>query len=202
VLRWDGADTVVARLEALPYAGPQRPDLLVALATAVAAGAPPAALEHAVAHVDLPAYRARPVAVLDGVEVIDDGMAATPSKTAAALAAYRDGSVVLIAGGIEDLGAGPVHATPEEQELLEHACDEVARRARLAVLFGPAAARLEPLLSARGVPLIGTQGLDEALEVATAHLEKAEVLLFSPMFPVSLEGRKRFASLAARYASG
>ena len=83
---------------------------------------------------------------IGGVPVIDDGMAATPGKTAATLAAYTNGSVVLIAGGMLELGAGPVHAMPEERRLLETAVAEAARAARLVVLFGPAAERLEPML--------------------------------------------------------
>ncbi len=196
VVRSDGVETLVAPRDTLPYSGPQLLDLLVALAIAVAAGAAPEALEHAVAHLDLPHHRARPVAVLDRVLVVDDGMAATPSKTAAVLAAYRDAGVVLIAGGIDDLGTGPVHASPEEQVLLERGCDVVARHVRLVVLFGAAAARLEPLLAARGVPTLRTRNLDEAFELATRHAAQADVLLFSPMFPVAVTDRERFAALA------
>ncbi len=203
VLGSSGAETVVAPRDTLPFAGVQLLDLLVALAIAVAAGAAPEALDHAVAHLDLPDHRARRVAVLDGVAVIDDGMAATPSKTAAALAAHRGAGVVLIAGGIDDLGAGLVHASPEEQALLERGCDMVARHVRLVVLFGAAAARLEPLFAARRVPTLGTRDLDEAYEVAIRHLEQAEVLLFSPMFPVTVSDRERFAALAqGRQAGG
>lgn len=202
LLRWDEAQTVVGPLDLLVYPGRQGLNLLVALAVAVAAGAPPDALEHALAGVELPPHRGRRVGLAGGVPVLDDGMAATPSKTAAALAPYRDGSVVLIAGGIDDLGAGPVHATPEERELLESACDTVARCARLVVLFGPAAARLEPLLAARGVPLVGTPDLEDAIEAAVSHLDGAEVLLFSPMFPVGVPDRERFATLVSGRHAG
>ncbi len=123
-------------------------------------------------------------------------MAATPSKTAAGLARYADRSVVLVAGGLDDLGFGPVHATPEEQDLLERACDVVARVARLAVLFGPAAYRLEALLAARGVPLARAEQLGDAVAHALSRLQGASALVFSPMFPVTAADRERFAHLA------
>ncbi len=197
LLRWDGVETAVAALTALPDARAQRLDVLVALATAVAAGAPPAGLGPVLARLDLPAFRNRPLALMSGgaLSVIDDGMAATPSKTAAALAGFRDRSIVLIAGGIDDLGVGPVHATPEEHELLERACDGVARSARLAVLFGPAADRLEPLLELRRVPVARAAGLEEAVALALSRLEGAAALVFSPMFPVAVADRQRFGAL-------
>ena len=78
--------------------------------------------------------------------VVDDGMAATPTKAAATLARYPARSIVLIAGGLNDAGGGTVHATPAEVALLEQACDVVARVARVVVLFGEAGSRLAPLL--------------------------------------------------------
>ena len=86
--------------------------------------------------------------------VVDDGMAATPTKAAATLARYPASSVVLIAGGLTDAGGGSVHATPAEIALLEQACDVIARVARVVVLFGEAAPRLAALLERRHVELI------------------------------------------------
>jgi len=196
VVRWDDVDTVVGQLAGLPYAGPQRLNVLAALATAVAAGAPPDSLAQALARAEPPAYRTRQVAFVNGARVIDDGMAATPSKAAAALAAYPGGSVVLIAGGIDELGTGPVHATPEERELLEHACDEIARTVRVAILFGPAAAGLALRLDERAVPVHVTTTLDEAIAEAASHADGAAAIVFSPLYPVALEDRRRFAALA------
>ena len=77
-------------------------------------------------------------------ELIDDGMAATPAKTASSLERYGDGSVVLVSGGELESAGLRVHSSREEQRLLEHACAEARRVARLVVLFGPAAAHLAP----------------------------------------------------------
>lgn len=210
LLRWDGAETTVGPAARLPAGAAQRLDLLVALATAVAAGAPTGALQDVLAQVELPAHRSRALGGHaaartpggSGSAVIDDGMAATPSKAAATLAAYPDRSVVLIAGGLDDLGAGPVHAAPEEQELLARACDEVARSVLLAVLFGPAAERLEPLLTERGAPLVRAAGFEEAVALALSRREGAVALVFSPMFPVGVTDRERFATLACGRQAG
>ena len=233
VVRWDEADMDVCRLERLPYAGARRGVVLLAIATAVAAGASPAALRDELARLDLPAYRGSPVTTTGraAAAVIDDGMAATPSKTAACLAAHPDGSVVLIAGGFDDLGAGPVHAAPEEQELLERACDEIARTARLVVLFGPAAGRLEPLLAARAVATARVGDLEQATALALSRLDSTDgpgaaphahgaghtrvrdatgstdptapaTLVFSPMFPVGVADRERFCTFVCGRQAG
>ena len=125
-------------------------------------------------------------------------MAATPLKTAAALARYPDRSVILVAGGMNDAGGGRVHATPEEQALLERAGDEIARAAEVVIVFGEARPRLEALLHARRVEIVATGGLDEA--VAAAHRQAAArpgaaAVVFSPVFPLPHEERARFAEL-------
>ena len=198
----DGGLTLVDRgettlLGSLPET-PHPANVVAAAAIAAAAGAGPQAIAWGIADAASPLpYRACPVGTVGGVPVIDDGMAATPGKTAATLAAHPDGSVVLIAGGMLELGAGPVHAMPEEVRLLEVAVDEAARAARLVVLFGPAAERLEPMLDERGARTLRAGGLEEAVAVAAANLEGTGALVFSPMFPVSLEDRRRFAGLVS-----
>jgi UDP-N-acetylmuramoylalanine--D-glutamate ligase len=202
VLRWDGVETPVGALDPVAFAGHRGIDLLVGVAVAAAVGLPAAAFDATLPDIELPPFRGRPVGLVAGVPVIDDGMAATPSKTAATLAAFPEGGVVLIAGGIDDLGAGPVHATPPERALLERACDVVARCARLVVLFGPAATRLEPLLVARNVPCIVAGALDGAVDAAVTSLGQDEALVFSPMFPAGIPDRERFAFLVNRRQAG
>ena len=132
---------------------------------------------------------------LAGTPVIDDGMAATPLKAAATLARYPNESVVLIAGGLNDAGGGPVHAAPEERVLLERACDEIARAASVCVLFGAAGPRLAALLRRRDVGLIECVDLVAAVAAAARVAPGASAVVFSPLFPVSLEDRARFAIL-------
>ena len=195
----DGAflrgDSIVARgggeERALPlpagFDGPRRQALLAAVAAATVAGAIPTGLER----LRLPDLRALVVGTRDGVELVDDGMAATPAKVAAALRERPDRSVVLVAGGeLRSVGLA-VHASPEEQRLLEEACAEARRAARLVVLFGPAAGRLAPLLDP--APVVVAGDLEHAVAMAGERLAAGDTLLVSPMFPVSLEERERIA---------
>jgi len=165
--------------------GPRLQALLAAAATALAVGALPERLRAP----DSPPHRATPVGSLGETALVDDGMAATPSKTAAVLHGHRDGSVVLVCGGELESSGLPVHASPEEQALLEEACAEASRVARLVVLFGPAAARLVPFFDRARTLRVTT--LDEAIELASSRAEGAEVLVVSPMFPLPLDDRER-----------
>ena len=125
-------------------------------------------------------------------------MAATPSKGAATLARYPAGSIVLIAGGLNDAGGGAVHATPVELALLEQACDVVARVARVVVLFGEAGPRLAPLLARRQVELVMMSDLEAAVAAAGRHAAGATAVVFAPLFPVALGDRERFGALVRR----
>ena len=170
-------------------------NVLAAVAIATAAGVNAAAMASGIRTAVVPPGRAQPAGSLAGIPVIDDGMAATPSKTATLLAGYPDHSVVLIAGGLNDAGGGRVHATPEEHALLERACDEIARTARACVLFGEAGQRLAPLLRARHVEPIEATGLEGAVAATARIAPGASAVVFSPLFPVSLDDRTRFAAL-------
>ena len=161
--------------------------LLAAAATALAAGALPKTLSAP----DSPPYRAAHVGRLGETDLIDDGMAATPAKTASALHGYPAASVVLVAGGELESAGLPVHASREEQALLEEACDEARRVARLVVLFGPAAARLARQFDRRST--LSATTLDEAIGLASDHVAGAKALVVSPMFPLRLADRERIA---------
>ena len=166
---------------------PRLQALLAAAATALAAGALPETLRAP----EPPPYRAALVGRLGDTELIDDGMAATPAKTASALHEFPDASVVLVAGGELETAGLPVHASREERKLLEEACAEARRVARFVVLFGPAAARLASSFDRRTTRRTTT--LDEAISLASSHAEGAKVLVVSPMFPLPLEDRERIA---------
>ncbi len=166
---------------------PRLQALLAAAATALAAGALPETLRAP----EPPPYRAARVGRLGDTELIDDGMAATPSKTASALHEFPDASVVLVAGGELEAAGLPVHASREERKLLEEACAEARRVARLVVLFGPAATRLTSSFDRRATLRATT--LDEAIALASTHAEGAKMLVVSPMFPLPPEDRERIA---------
>jgi UDP-N-acetylmuramoylalanine--D-glutamate ligase len=194
------AGEVVARREGVEVSLGPPPDsavaaTLAAVAAVLAARAPLEPLAGRLVELELPPHRQQPVAHVGDAMVVDDGMAATPTKTARALSGAAAGSVVLLAGGLDALPSGPVHASVEEQALLEAACDEIARAVRLGVLYGPAAALLEPLLRTRGVPTLVAASLGEAVPQALAASAGASTVLFSPMFPVEPADRAGFAAL-------
>jgi hypothetical protein len=125
-------------------------------------------------------------------------MAATPGKAAAVLEPWADSSVVLIAGGLVELGGLAVHASPEERAVLDAACTEAARAARAVILFGPAAARIEPLLA--GVDIERAGSLDEALEFARRRSSGAAAVVVAPMFPAAVEERLQVCGWAQTLA--
>jgi hypothetical protein len=98
---------------------------------------------------------------------------------------------VLVAGGELESAGLPVHASPEEQVLLEQACAEARRVARLVVLFGPAADRLAPFFERSRT--LRAASLEEAIVLAASRAEGAKVLVVSPMFPLSPSDRERIS---------
>jgi UDP-N-acetylmuramoylalanine--D-glutamate ligase len=174
---------------------PRLQALLGAAATALAAGA----LPDTMLPPEPPPHRATHVGRLGATELVDDGMATTPAKAVAALEGHADESVVLVAGGELEQAGLAVHSSPEEQALLERACAEAARVARLVVLFGPAAARLARYFDRGRTIRAGT--LDEAIAVASTHADGASVLVVAPMFPLALADRERIAPALAQIAA-
>ena len=176
-------------------------NIVAAAAIATAAGAAPETIGPGVRDAVPPPWRAQPSGTLGGLPVVDDGMAATPTKAAATLARYPASSIVLIAGGLTDAGGGSVHATPAEIALLEQACDVIARVARVVVLFGEAGSRLAALLGRRDMELIETDDLAQAVTAAAQRTAGATAVVFSPLFPVTLDDRKLFGDLVRRSGS-
>ncbi len=198
VARWDGHELELARAPELSFVGAQRGNVLAAVTAALALGAPLEALPGLLPSLVPPPYRARtPAYTEQGLAIVDDGLAATPTKAAATLEVQPDGSVVLVAGGDPAPCGVRVHASTEEQALLERACDQASRAARVAVLFGPAGAELAERLGGRGVELRQAASFDDAVAQAFgAAVTGGLTLLFSPMYPVAQADRERFAALA------
>ena len=174
---------------------------VAAAAIAAAAGVEPSAIAHGIGMAAALPWRAQRQGTLAGIPVVDDGMAATPLKTLALLTAYSDHSIILIAGGLNDAGGGPVHATPEEHAQLERACDEIARTARSVIVFGEGGARLAALLEQRSVDPQTVADLAEAVAVAAARAARSPdvtAVVFSPLFPLAPEQRALFAVLVAQ----
>jgi UDP-N-acetylmuramoylalanine--D-glutamate ligase len=195
VARWSGAERVLAA-GAVPVRGRQRANVAAAVAAVLAAGVPLDGLPPDLGLLAAPPFRAATVRGTGRLEVVDDGLAATPAKARATLGARAAGSVVLLAGGALRPRGVRVHASPAERVLLEGACDEAARVARVAVLFGAAGRELGSLLAARGVPVERAPGLAAAVERAVALAAPEGTVVFSPFYPVAQRDREAFAALA------
>ena len=141
----------------------------------------------------LPELRSVVVGHHDGVELVDDGMAATPAKTACGAA--RASRPIRRARRRRRARRAPafrVHASPEEQRLLGDACEEARRAARLVVLFGPAAGRLAPLLDS--TPVVVARRRRAAQSRSPASASPAPRRCSSRRCsPLSLEERERIA---------
>ena len=132
--------------------------------------------------------------------MIRDALAATPAKAAAGLALHPPGTVVLVAGGYDDLGGGPMHAAGEERSLLARAAEVAARSCVHAALFGPAAPRLAEALAAAGLASIGVhETLAEAAADARARAAPGLTIVFAPWFSTT-HGRARGVSEPDRRA--
>lgn len=187
---------------ALPAAGCFRGrragNVVVACTVALSLDVPPDAVVEALATARAEPFRANVVAGPGGIEVVDDGMAATPAKALVTLEGYGDRSLVLVCGGDDRPAWGAVHASGDEQAALERALAEAARVARHVVAFGPAGRRIEVALAARGVAVLHVATVGEAVEPALERTDGSIPLVFAPMFPVSAAERDQFAGFFRR----
>ncbi|HEX6140418.1 MAG TPA: UDP-N-acetylmuramoyl-L-alanine--D-glutamate ligase [Candidatus Limnocylindria bacterium] len=112
-------------------------------------------------------HRLEAVGELGGVRYVNDSQATIPMAALAALAAFDDDGLVLIAGG-KDKGL-------DYAELGE----AIAARCRAVVLIGETAGRLEALVGGR-VPVHRAGSMDEAVRVAGRLARPGDVVLLSP----------------------
>ena len=131
-------------------------------------------------------HRFHELGARDGVRVIDDGMAATPAKSTAALRRLAGERVVLLAGGHDQAG---VHRAGAEVAMLDAAC-QAAAACRAVVVFGSAAERLRGRIPGAVV----ATDLEAAIDAGVRLAKVGDVLLLAPMFPLTMEERQSFAT--------
>ena len=112
------------------------------------------------------AHRLEPVATVDEVEYVDDSKATNPGSVIAALRAFEDRPIVLIAGG---------KAKGTDFAELGKA---VSSRAKAAVLIGEAADALGAVIKRAKVERAGS--MEEAVALARELAEPGDVVLLSP----------------------
>jgi UDP-N-acetylmuramoylalanine--D-glutamate ligase len=195
VARLGGRTLDLGPATALP-AAPGSVNGLLAAAAALLAGATPQGIARALAGWRGLALRREYLGVVDGSPVIRDALAATPAKAAAGLALHDPGSVVLIAGGFDDLGGGAMHDAAEERPLLVDAARVAAERCAHAALFGPAAPRLAAALTTAGLASVAVHdALPEAAADARGRAGEGRTIVFAPWFPTSPADRAALPSL-------
>ncbi len=194
-LRLDGETYELGPVTALPPP-PAAANGLLAAASALLAGASRGAIARTLAGWTGLPLRREHVGTVGGAEVIRDALAATPAKAGAGLALHPPGSVVLVAGGSDDLGGGPMHSESGERLLFERAASIAATACTHAALFGPAAPRLAAALAVAGLTSVTVhETLAEATADARAHAAPGRTILFSPWFHTTPEERAGFPRL-------
>ena len=155
---------------------------LAALAIGFAAGLPlPAMLAALRAFAGLE-HRCERVALIDGVQYINDSKATNVGATQAAIEGLGHGhNLWLLAGGV---GKGADFSALRQP---------VQSHCRGVILFGEAAPELAERL-AGNVPIIQVQSLAEAVETAAARAERGDTVLLSP----ACASFDMFASYVAR----
>jgi UDP-N-acetylmuramoylalanine--D-glutamate ligase len=195
IVRLDGRELDLGPVTSLPPA-PGSENGLLAAAAALLAGATPEGIRRALAGWRGLALRREPLGVVDGSPVIRDALAGTPAKAAAGLALHEPGTVVLIAGGIDDLGGGALHGAPEERALFAHAARVAAERCVHAALFGPAGPRLAAVLEAAGLASVTiSETLGEAAADARRQAGEGRTIVFAPWFATSPADRAALPGL-------
>jgi UDP-N-acetylmuramoylalanine--D-glutamate ligase len=185
VARIDGRVHDLGPASALPPP-PGSENGLLAGTAALLAGATPEGIAEALATWRGLALRREHLGVIGGAAVIRDALAATPAKAAAGLALHPPGSVVLVAGGYDDLGGGTMHDAPGERELFAHAAGVASIACVHAALFGPAGPRLAAALTAAGLASVTVHHtLAEATADAREHAAPGRTILFAPWFPTT-----------------
>ncbi len=172
--------------------GTRARSLAAAAAGALALGIAARDVARAMGTVPTPPHRMDRRMTPSGIAIIDDTMAATPLKGAAALADAGPGDLVVVIGGDPAPGGVPVHADPAAQEALVSAVREARRRARVLVAFGPAAAAVAAI--ARPDYVVGD--IDEAIDTGLRHATPGGSVLVTPMFPLPPDARERVLARA------
>lgn len=191
---------LVEALDASPLVGHHHvANLAMALGAAAAVGAEPTALlEHVATFTPLP-HRLELVHD-DGRRWVDDSICTIPEAAVAALRAFPDDPVTLLAGGYD--------REQDHAELVEEVAGRVERGSEpggagvLVVTMPDTGARLGADLDRRGVAYVAASDLAEAVAVADDRTPDGGVVLLSPAAPsyghfTSFEERgDRFATLA------
>ena len=167
LFRTEGAEIPLLRRDEIPLRGEHNVEnVLAACAAAYLAGAEPAAIANGVKTFRGVEHRLEFVAEIGGVTFYNDSKATNVDASLKAVEAFP-GPLIVILGG-KDKGAP---YTPLREPLQQ--------RARLAILIGAAAEKLESEL-AGAVPLSQAGTLERAVEIAAQSAQPGDTVLLAP----------------------
>ncbi len=162
-----GGERVLARTE-VPLRGEHLlRDVLAAAVASRLAGADTTAVADAIRTFRGVPHRLEPLGTRAGIEYVNDSQATIPIAAIAALEAFGDRGLVVIAGG---QGKGLAY---------DAFADAIAGRCRAAVLIGETADEMERLIGSR-VPVMRAGSMDEAVSAATGAARAGDVVLLAP----------------------
>ena len=118
-------------------------------------------------------HRLQLVRELDGVKYYNDSIATSPTRTLAALAAFSEGNVVLLAGGYD------------KHIPFEPMSDEIIKKVKLLILTGPTADAIEKAVieneNYKGMPeIIKSKDLEESVAIARERAFSGDIVSLSP----------------------
>ena len=118
-------------------------------------------------------HRLQLVRELDGVKYYNDSIATSPTRTLAALAAFSEGNVVLLAGGYD------------KHIPFEPMVDEIINKVKLLILTGPTADAIEKAVVSsekyQGMPqIVKSSGLEESVRIAREKAVSGDIVSLSP----------------------
>ncbi|MEX2080301.1 MAG: UDP-N-acetylmuramoyl-L-alanine--D-glutamate ligase [Dehalococcoidia bacterium] len=166
--RIDGQTRRLLRPEVIHLRGQHNTaNVVMAAAVAAFAGIAPPAIERAVADFRGVPHRLEPVGSAHGVSYVNDSIATSPERTAAALRSFDDRIVLLLGGR-------------EKHLPLEALADLVRQRCRAVVCFGEAAGLFAASMAGAGVDVQRVGGLEQAVSAAARLARSGDVVLLSP----------------------
>lgn len=162
-----GGERVLPRAE-VPLRGEHLlRDVLAAAVASRLAGADTTAVADGIRNFGGVPHRLEPIGTRAGIEYVNDSQATIPIAAIAALEAFGDRGLVVIAGG---QGKGLAY---------DAFADAIAGRCRAAVLIGETADDLERLIGDR-VPVARAGSMDEAVTAAASAARAGDVVLLAP----------------------
>lgn len=182
-----GGETAVCHIDDILLRGKHNIyNVLAACVLADSAGLPVAAMRGAIGSFSGVAHRLEETAVVDGVRYVNDSIATAPERALAALAAFEDEPIVLLAGGQDKDMVWDVWAKV------------VCERVRAVVLFGALAPMLAERL-AHHPHCVEAGSLEAAVVAAKAIAEAGDVVLLAPG-GTSYDAFVDFAARGERFA--